>query len=162
VLHLVAELRPLGRASKNETPQEEVVMKPIFVSLFLLLSAGGCNKPTEVNVQQAILEGSLSYFQAPPAIGGETDPSGYIIANPKWISGEPNYAYARVYVSNGEPIVYQSEQVRVTGTIDSIFAGGIETPRRKFPLVKISSINAVHGLTPSLKPTELNEHEIHG
>ena len=115
-------------------------MKSKLFSLFLLLSVSGCTKPTDSNAQGAIVEGTLSYFEAPPAIGGETDPSGYVILNQKWVSGEPNYTYARVYVSNGALGLYQSKQVRITGTLDSVFAGGVETPRRQFPLVKATSI----------------------
>jgi len=108
--------------------------------LFLILILLGCSTPTEQNSNQVISEGTVNYYAAPPAIGGKSDPTGYVIVDTKWSVGEPNYKYGRVYISDGVLSNYVSKRVRVIGTIDSLIAGGTETPRRKYPLIKVVSI----------------------
>ncbi|MDP1675407.1 MAG: hypothetical protein Q8L88_00980 [Bacteroidota bacterium] len=113
-----------------------------FLFVFILFLTG-CSNPAEQNSNQVVSEGTVNYYIAPPAVGGETDPTGYIIANAKWLSGEPKYLHGRVYITDGELSAYVSKRVRVTGTIDSLTAGGVETPERKFPLIKAVSIEEI-------------------
>ncbi len=55
------------------------------------------------------IEGTVKYFvDSSVWIGGETEPSGYILDNPKWIQGEPSYYFRRVYVTE---LQYQSESI---------------------------------------------------
>jgi hypothetical protein len=98
--------------------------------------AGPSQQPLEVEV-----EGSVQYYTDTLVwIGGEGDPSGFILSNYRWHRGEPTFTHYRVYVKDSSLVPYISMNVLVQGTLDSIFAGGVETPRRKFPFVEAKNI----------------------
>jgi hypothetical protein len=118
--------------------------KVIYLAILSMFLLAYCSKPVEPISGEATLEGTIEYYQAPPAIGAECDPSGYIINNPKWISGAPSYSYGRVYLKDGQIINHVSQNVRIAGTLDSLFAGGVETPRRRFPLINVSGIQIIN------------------
>jgi hypothetical protein len=135
---------PLGGAV-NRNNIKEVAMRKIisYLAFLLMFLFACCSEPVEPITGEATIEGTIEYYQAPPAIGGECDPDGYIIINPKWISGEPSYSYGRVYLKDGQITNHVSQKVRIGGTLDSLFAGGVETPRRKFPLINVSGIQII-------------------
>ena len=99
-----------------------------------------CDKSTGPIKNPVALEGQLTYFTAPPAIGGECDPSGLVLQDANWIQGKPDWSFSRVYVDDGDLDRFQGYHVRVEGTLDSTFAGGVETPRRKFPLIHVAGV----------------------
>lgn len=97
---------------------------------------GPSPQPLEIEV-----EGSVQYYTDTVAwIGGECDPSGFILSNYRWHRGEPPFIHYRVYIKDSSLVPYISMNVLVQGTLDSIFAGGVETPRRKFPSVEAKNI----------------------
>ena len=112
--------------------------------MILSLAVFSCKtEPVEPIAGQVTLEGIVASYQAPPAIGGECDPSGYVLLTTRWVTGEPSYSYDRVYLENGQSASYVAQKVRVAGTLDSIFAGGVVTPRRKFPLIHVTRIQTM-------------------
>ncbi len=115
----------------------------VSIATVLVLVFAGCIKPIEPQTNQSIIEGTVEYYTAPPAIGGETDPSGYILADYDWIEGNPKFSNPRVYVTDGDMEPYISKRVRIAGSIDSLFAGGVTTPLRVFPQITILSIEEI-------------------
>lgn len=82
--------------------------------------------------------GTVRDFQAPMAIGGESDPSGLIL--------EARDSDQRIYLSmDGNPMhpslkSYIGKQVRLRGNLRNVTAGGVETPRRTFPMLDVTTI----------------------
>jgi len=118
------------------------IIHPAILLCFLLTSSGCKNgtgpiqKPLDVQV-----EGTVRYYIDTVAwIGGEGDPSGFILSNYQWHKGEPPFNHYRVYVKDSSLAPYITMNVLIEGTLDTIFAGGVETPLRRFPLVEARTI----------------------
>ena len=98
--------------------------------------AGPSQQPVEVEV-----EGSVKYYTDTLTwVGGECDPSGFILSNYRWHRGEPDFNHYRVYVKDSSLATYITMNVLIEGTLDTIFAGGVETPLRRFPFVEAKTI----------------------
>ncbi len=115
----------------------------LYLTIACLLGFACSNEPVQPFTHEARMEGTIVFYQAGPAIGGECDPSGYILQDFRWITGEPSYRYARVYLKDGQSPSFAAQRVCIGGTLDSIMAGGVETPRRKFPLVHVTWIQKI-------------------
>jgi starvation-inducible outer membrane lipoprotein len=74
------------------------------------------------------------------AIGGETDPYGYILVG--------DDGFRRLYLAIDGDLrhsslkAYRGQYVRVSGTLGSRSAGGVETPRRTFPVLNVTGIGS--------------------
>lgn len=133
------------------TKRKEVNMGQTILSIFaIVIGFSACSKPTETISRNepisktATLEGTISYFQTEPAMGGETDPSGFFLTNPRWYSGEPAYKYYRVYVSGQINSILLQRRVRVTGTVDTIKFMGVERGEVLFPNIVIQQITILN------------------
>jgi len=105
-----------------------------MVQLFLFTA---CNNDGSDNREYEIfIEGSLEYYQDTLFwIGGESDPSGFILSDYSWIYGEPQFSYYRIYVDGKIDSTYLNNVIEIGGQLETISAGGIETPLRKFPFI---------------------------
>jgi hypothetical protein len=110
----------------------------IFIILSMILIIG-CESDDDI----AIVEGTVGYFPPTAAVGGESDPFGFILQNYKFITGSPTYSYSRVYLNGLVDSSYINLQIRVKGKVERLSAGGVETPRRYFPKVDVSEIQAI-------------------
>lgn len=118
----------------------------ILAAAVLASIAVGCESGDEVGELdevglapgQVVMTGTVRYHNAGMAIGGETDPYGTILAD--------NGVYDRLYLRhNGSlesPAVkeFEGRRVEVAGTMDTVSAGGVETPRRTFPVLVVDRI----------------------
>jgi hypothetical protein len=97
--------------------------------------------PERNNSNNLTISGVLDYYNAPPAIGGESDPSGYILIT----NSTDNLFENRLYLdfsnvgediyrkSNlGRNILIEYDNIRIVG------AGGIETPYRTFNFIIVT------------------------
>ena len=104
----------------------------------------GCEKEsTSPNNGVAVIEGSVSYYPPTMAIGGEADPFGFILTDYQWLSGAPTFSYSRVYVGGGIDSSYLGLRVRLSGQLEKLSAGGVETPLRHFPKVETQNIQVI-------------------
>ncbi len=117
----------------------------LCMCLFLCLTGLACKKST-VPVQttqrnEAAIEGTVQYFvDTLDYIGGEHDPPGFILTDYTWLMDEPDYDYDRVYINSGMDSSYLQKTIRAFGRIGTIYAGGVETPLRRFPVIRTDSI----------------------
>ena len=103
----------------------------------------GCNKPTESTDKSPTVEGILDFFESGMAIGGEADPAGYILKDYHWISGQPAFAYSRIYIEGPVDPSYVHKRVRVVGNPETISAGGVETRKRTFLRIRVRRITII-------------------
>ena len=82
------------------------------------------------------INGTVQFFDGGVAIGAEADPTGYILAN--------QLRYDRLYLradgSLQSPKVeeYLNQAVAVTGKLDTITVGGVETDQRSFRVLDVT------------------------
>lgn len=104
------------------------------------------------------LTGTVDFYQAGAAIGGETDPSGYILtgdhagqveASLKKTGKAPETGLRdRVYLRRAGKLDHDTlrmllnNKIKVTGKLDVVSAGGVETPKRHFPVLDIRELEA--------------------
>jgi hypothetical protein len=87
----------------------------------------------------------VKYFKGTMAIGGEGDPPGHVIeikedrSSPK----DEISSYSRTYLKGRDFAPFLNKKVKVKGTRSSISVGGIETPKRVFPVIHVKSIEIV-------------------
>ena len=118
-------------------------MKQIFFSILLLvISCSACSKPTENSngSSSAKVEATVNHQRSEAAIGGEVDPTGFILTDIRWNSLEPSYQYNRVYAAGLLDSSYLNKRVSLSGSLDSIVCMGVERGRRVFPLIKVQQI----------------------
>lgn len=119
-------------------------MKVTYLAfLICFFASASCKHSTEPSQQpsEVQVEGSVHYYiDTLVWIGGECDPSGFILSNYRWHKGEPTFNHYRVYVKDSTLTPYLTMNVLIEGTLDTIFAGGLETPLRKFPFVEAKSV----------------------
>ncbi|MDI6767663.1 MAG: META domain-containing protein [Bacteroidota bacterium] len=90
------------------------------------------------------IEGTVKYFiDTLPWVGGEVEPSGFILDNFEWLYGEPSYRHNRVYVKDSILVPYLSRRVHVFGIIDTLFDYGIVIPLRQYPHVEVQSVRII-------------------
>lgn len=90
------------------------------------------------------IEGTVKYFVDTLAwIGGEGEPSGFILDDFKWLEGEPTYHYSRVYVKDSTVAPYLRQRVQVFGIIDTLIVRGLVTPLRQYPHVEIKELKII-------------------
>ena len=121
-------------------------MKIIFLGFAfffsLLLS---CSKPLEIKDDNVSIEGKVEYYSEKSyAIGGETDPSGFILSDYQWKTKEPGFDYYRIYVANDIDSSYLNKRVHIIGKLEILEAGGVETRKREFPEIKINQIEIIN------------------
>ncbi|MFO7898583.1 MAG: hypothetical protein R6V58_05940, partial [Planctomycetota bacterium] len=120
---------------------------------------GGGGGPKEAPEPGVVtLTGTVDFHQAGVAIGGETDPSGYILtgdhagqveASLKKMGKLPETGLRdRVYLRRAGKLDHDrlemllNRKVKVTGKLDVVSAGGVETPTRHFPVLHIKELEA--------------------
>lgn len=116
-----------------------------FLPLLAALALVSCNNATDTDRPRGMvtLTGAVQYHDAGMAIGGETDPYGYILKN--------NGRFDRLYLSRNGNLEadffkkYAGEKVIVTGPLSTVTAGGVETPERTFPVLEVTRINPAGG-----------------
>jgi hypothetical protein len=121
------------------------VMKYTLVA-FTLFSASliSCQlAPTSVNNGLPAVEGTVRYFPPTVAIGGEADPSGFILTDYQWINRAPSFEYSRLYIKDGVDSSFLGMRVRISGAVDTLSAGGVETALRLFPLIRVRRLEVV-------------------
>ena len=124
-------------------------MKTLLIVLLLLcLFLISCEKSTmpiqkeneQNDLEKPLITGMVEYFvDTLLYIGGEGDPTGFILSNYQWLNNEPHFKYYRVYIDSNIDSTYLLKKVKIWGRIDTLHAGGIETPLRKFPIIKSDS-----------------------
>jgi hypothetical protein len=116
--------------------------KLVILIAFLLAGAIGCKneQPTPVNNTVAVIEGTVAYFPPTAAIGGESDPFGFILTAYHWVNGAPSFSHSRVYLRGAIDSSYLNMRVRASGRVEVLSAGGVETPLRHFPSVEIQRL----------------------
>lgn len=117
-------------------------MKKKIIILLLAFVIIACNHEiTDYREYEITIEGRLEYYVDNIFwLGGESDPSGFALSNYLWIYGAPDFNYYRVYVTDKVDSTYLNNQVKISGELETIFAGGIETRLRKFPLIRARKI----------------------
>jgi hypothetical protein len=100
-------------------------------------------KPIPPGASDGVVEGTVRYYPALAAIGGESDPSGFILISYVWVSEAPTYSHSRVYVKGAIDSSYLNLRVRVTGPVETLRAGGVETPLRYFPRVEAQKLEVL-------------------
>ena len=119
-------------------------MKTILLIFLIVASIQcGCSKATETNESGPTVEGIVGLHPPTMAIGGEADPPGYILRDYRWISGQPGFAYSRIYIEGPLDSSYLNKRVRVTGKIETISVGGVETSKRTFLRIMAERITTV-------------------
>ena len=117
------------------------------ILLCILMFAGiklGCSSnPIEIKNTSPSVEGVVNFVPPTMAIGGEADPSGFILTNCRWISGQPAFPYSRIYIDGQINSSYLEKRVRVTGNVETITAGGVETPKRTFLKIQVEQIKVI-------------------
>lgn len=117
------------------------------ILLFVSLAGASCSDVgTERNARlpEVSVEGTVRfYIDTLVWIGGECDPSGFILANYNWLKGEPAYPHTRIYLKDSTLALYQSKRVQIVGRLDTVYAGGVETPLRRFPLVVPKQVHTI-------------------
>ena len=107
-----------------------------------------CTGPVDNYGKYAIIKGTVDYYiDTLLWVGGECDPEGFILTDYTWIIKEPYYSYYRVYVNSLIDSSYISNKVKIFGKVKTIFAGGIVTPKRKFPMIESDSIAIISNKT---------------
>ena len=120
-------------------------MRTVLLGALIILASlqYGCGKPTELADQIPAVEGILEFFESGMAIGGEADPQGYILKDYHWVSGEPAFAYSRIYIDGPVDSSYLRKRVRVVGRPEMISAGGVETRKRTFLRIRAERITLI-------------------
>ena len=120
-------------------------MRSVLLGTLMLLASlqCGCSKPSELADQTPTVEGILEFFESGMAIGGEADPQGYILKGYQWVSGEPAFAYSRIYIDGPVDSSYLRKRVRVVGRPEMISAGGVETRKRTFLRIRAERITLI-------------------
>lgn len=111
----------------------------IILSIFLVACAA---KTTLHENGLTVVEGKVGYYGPRMAIGAEADPSGFILLECRWLSGAPTFSYSRVYVKGAIDSSYLNKRVRITGALEKLSAGGVETPLRNFPMIEIRQLES--------------------
>ena len=118
--------------------------KILLICLILGVIQVNCSDPTQSSGGNPCVEGTVEYFAPRAAIGGEADPSGFILRDYRWISGQPAFSYSRIYASGALDSSYLQKRVQVTGKVERITAGGVETPKRTFLRMETERIQIIH------------------
>ena len=105
--------------------------------MFASLKLGCSSNLIEIKNTSPSVVGVVNFVPPTMAIGGEADPSGFILTNYHWISGQPTFPYSKIYIDGQIDSSYLGKRVQVTGKVETITAGGVETPKRTF--LKIQS-----------------------
>ena len=118
-----------------------------LTGLLLVIILIACNDETQTDEPQiderhvsegypVEIEGMVDYYVDKLYwIGGECDPSGFVVTDITWYHGEPDSYFSRVYLGGIIDSTYLGETVEIYGAMDAIHAGGVETPPRQFPFV---------------------------
>ncbi len=115
---------------------------PIYFGIIILFLIS-CSHPTAIQTNNARLEGIVVYFIEEMAIGGEVDPSGFVLKDPKWNFGEPGYSYRRIYLTGSINSLYIQRRVSVEGVVDTLIISGVERGIRYFPIVEVSKLKII-------------------
>ncbi|MFW6061615.1 MAG: hypothetical protein ACOC93_02285 [Planctomycetota bacterium] len=149
-------------------------MRYLLLAMLSLVLLAGCdddndfNRPGGNEMEPASLTGEIQLHDPGMAIGGETDPRGYILTGdhgrvarqqvdvPAEITpqererGYPGLIqWGRLYLRHDGSMTsdtlarQRGQQVRVRGTFGLVHAGGVETPARSFPVLNVRSIEPV-------------------
>ena len=124
--------------------REETVVNRnrMFLALGAMIHSGCEEAPVTDRVS---IEGTVEYYSDTVIwIGGECDHSGFILSNYQWISGEPDVYLPRIYVNNVIDSSYLSKRLHIAGILDTISAGGVETPLRKLLKIKSEEIRILN------------------
>lgn len=113
----------------------------------------------------SVLTGRLQRFQAPYAIGGESDPSGVILTEADNTSYyrelASNSTGGRIYV-RGVPDNYVGLKVSITVSgYELLRAGGVETPARTFVAVNATSVEPLESV-PAPTDGQAKEFDVGG
>lgn len=103
-----------------------------------------CNKDFNKDAEEyeVHISGKAEYYiDSLLWLGGECDPSSFILTNYKWFSGEPDYPHSRIYISGKADSSYLFKEVEIKGELSTITGGGVESGLRTFPLVIAETIN---------------------
>ncbi len=120
------------------------ILTIIFGTLIVSILTITCSDNSE-NVYddyKVHIDGTVQYFlDTLMWAGGEGDPSGFILTEYEWLSGEPDFEYTRIYLAGEIDSSYLSQTLEIGGVLDTLTAGGFETTIREFPLVVAEKIN---------------------
>jgi len=125
-----------------------MALATVFVAL-----AAGCLSPMpsdtpgpvvlvpEVDAQGNGVVGVVRFHDAGLAIGGETDPHGYILEDSD-LGRFEGRVYLRINgdIDNQDFKGFEGKRARVRGRLGRISAGGVETPLRFFSVIDVSVI----------------------
>ncbi len=139
------------------------------VLLVLAVAAFGCGRRDvndEVEPEEEVrdpdvvtLVGVVQFHRASPAIGGESDPTGYILTgdhasaveaalNATGTMPEPG-VQERIYLRRAGELdhrtlrMFVDKRIAITGRLDVVRAGGVETPERYFPVLDLMQLEPV-------------------
>jgi len=110
------------------------VKRTIFSTAILAIFLGSCSKPTEGQINAA-LDATVGYFSEEAAIGGEVDPTGFVLTDPNWHFGKPTYSYYRIYVTGNIDSSFLNRRISITGTVNKLTIKGVERGTRYFASV---------------------------
>ena len=134
----------------------------VFLVIITILTAVGCEDrgsepmlpPKEEVLPEVAIAGNVLYYVDTVSwTGGEGDPSGFILTDPNWLSGEPTFTYSRIYLKDSTIGSLAGSRVRITGTLDTIWVGGIQTPRRTFPWIGTTDMTVL--MKPEYFPNQV-------
>jgi len=103
--------------------------------------SGDITEKDSAEMKPLTLSGVVKYHDAGVAIGGETDPYGYIL--------EGDHGFNRLYLSfkgSMDSDEFKSQlhkTVTVSGRLRYVEVGGVETPRRRFPVLEIAEASDI-------------------
>ncbi len=119
-------------------------MKPgrclLLIFAIAALSAGCAHvQPAHVRAaERDWYSGRVRYHDGGVAIGGEADPSGWVL--------DGDHGLGRLYLRRQGSLVHEEitalsgRKVEVSGELGIISVGGVETPRRQFQVIDVDEI----------------------
>jgi len=125
--------------------KKATLLKRTFkVLITLLIIQVGCQQgPTSPYYGQAIVEGTVGYYPPTIAIGGEADPSGFILNEYRWVWNTSSTVPSRLYIEGIVDSSYLNVRVRLSGQLTTLSAGGVETRLRHFPFLHVQTLQIV-------------------
>lgn len=140
----------------------------------LALAATGCTAPSDdaqaTDRTYLALTGTVEEFDPGMAIGGETEPAGYVLdgasadtilaylqqadippeerqrMDPQLITKAPRlYLRHKGKLDHEALAEHEGDEVTVQGSLDVIFAGGVERPLMSFPVMDVVAIDPLGG-----------------
>jgi len=138
--------RALGGAqvASHDRNLTMILKQTIMVLASLLLARSGCdNPPTYPYYGLATVEGIVGYYPPTLAIGGEADPSGFILIEYHWVVNISSSGSARLYIQGAVDSSYMNTRVRLSGELTTITVGGFETQKRTFPLMHVHTLQII-------------------